>query len=1316
MGMGRFWSCRMSVLAVIVVGVMAFSSLAMGSASGMFLESDRRVGPEPLTSKVVLPSPALPSVDRPGVSFGGDYPPFADAGADQIITAGSLVTFDASGSFDIESEITDYVWTFDDMGYVELHGVSPSYVFSSNYRYPVDITLTVEDSMGQMSSDTMQVTVWRQDVVVVKSASTMLGSYMIWTVAAPADGDWTLELENYGLASMLLTGWERGPSGSARVLSRTVIFPGQGAYPYGTAYGPTIHISAGFYYQVTAMPLGTIGRYAIVRNVFEGDNLPPIAEFSMSLDGANVTVDASASFDPNGDSLTYVWDWGDGSKFMGISASHSYASAEAIVVRLTVQDPAGLESTKEKSARPLSQTYTLYDMFQQPWGEWWPWRYKAYTTDIILNNETGKYTMIYNPDKRGLQGIIYAPYRWNVNSVNMANIGVADPEFMPVLGTPVVPGASATLDIYFEYLDSDWWYGYWHPYWNFSNDIFELGQKADGYYLGVKYTAVMNREAAESWLGLPMGEDPTDWWMTNSASYLTAWSDWISYEGNVRLDIYSGYEWPYSDMGTKAKLIVLPGGDIMLEIGHLSWGYEVLMTRWFTEIDLCRHEPYYEDASLSIAYHPDWTDLAFDAVCQYNLHAIRANQSTTNEGAWVWEPQLIDYVDSSTGHPSKFDPWMSETYRSWNAGDPQFGREVAYESGVQYFNLTDYQRFVIQMPLGDDVLGYYAQPVPFNAITRIIIGRPSDYGITYPRYPRGDGSIYNYEAYWPLMYNGTMSLGWVGNWTGNPDLGAMYEPVTNTVTIQGPATFDNTHHDNGALYHGAPWIEFNVTPMVSPVAAFTVTSVSDLNVTVDGDESYDPDGWIVEYAWYWGDGANISGPWPYAGHIYSGSGNYTITLTVTDNSGMTDTAYEGVFIPGSPPTTGNWTAPVSIGTGTALGLYGGVEMDTNADGNAVASWVDEGASQWEVYANLYFPGIGWQGAELLGAVADYSYFTCAGIDGAGNATVAWITGHTTLVCRSYSASTHSWGPPVEIVKDAYNLEALSLAVEANGRAVMAWCSQEGSTWELYACTRSVGNVWSAPVQIESSVDSAYNPSAAISAGGDAVVAFLVWGYYGGDVYASYYDAFVDAWYPEQLLENVTGDAKSVRASMDDYRNAFVVWDEWTYGLDTVYANVLRRGWGWGDAQKIEPLSESSLTNPEVCAYGNCNAVVSWVLKGAASSEVRTSRYINGSGWSSAVTTAAGCPNTWRTSVGADSLGHTFVTWSQSDGSGNPSGYFVETAEWDSVHGWSVPNVVSWVSNTTGPVIAASETGTFTLVWDDFGAAPDVWASVYVEQP
>jgi hypothetical protein len=306
------------------------------------------------------------------------------------------------------------------------------------------------------------------------------------------------------------------------------------------------------------------------------------------------------------------------------------------------------------------------------------------------------------------------------------------------------------------------------------------------------------------------------WWAINGGKYLSAWQDWISNEANNRLDIWAGYEWPYVDLGTKMKLSVLPSGDILLRIGHLGEGYEILMTRWLNETNICNHEAYYEDMSIHADFYSNWMDFNFDAVCQYSLRAVKANESSTNEPAWVWQPLLIDYVPQwktpGGTHPSKFDEWANYTYPSQNAGDPSFGRQVYYDSGVAYFNLTDYQKFIIEIPKGSDNPGYYAQTMPSNAITRITRAPSS--------YPAGDGSLWNFTAYGPIMCNGTMSLGWYGNWTGAPylDSPTIYDSVNNTLTMQGPMNFENTHWPNGALYWGAPWIEFNLTPVVTAIS------------------------------------------------------------------------------------------------------------------------------------------------------------------------------------------------------------------------------------------------------------------------------------------------------------------------------------------------------------------------------------------------------------------------------------------------------------------------------------------------------------------
>ena len=75
-----------------------------------------------------------------------------------------------------------------------------------------------------------------------------------------------------------------------------------------------------------------------------------------------------------------------------------------------------------------------------------------------------------------------------------------------------------------------------------------------------------------------------------------------------------------------------------------------------------------------------------------------------------------------------------------------------------------------------------------------------------------------------------------------------------------------------------------------PTASFTVTPTNGtvpLTVAVDASASSDSDGTITSYAWNFGDGATSSGTSTTASHQYTVAGNYTITLTITDNNAAT---------------------------------------------------------------------------------------------------------------------------------------------------------------------------------------------------------------------------------------------------------------------------------------------------------------------------------------------------------------------------------------------------------------------------------------------
>jgi PKD repeat protein len=83
-----------------------------------------------------------------------------------------------------------------------------------------------------------------------------------------------------------------------------------------------------------------------------------------------------------------------------------------------------------------------------------------------------------------------------------------------------------------------------------------------------------------------------------------------------------------------------------------------------------------------------------------------------------------------------------------------------------------------------------------------------------------------------------------------------------------------------------------------PVAAFT-SSCTLLDCLFDATTSSDPDGQIVGYAWDFGDGALSGAATPT--HSYAAAGSYLVTLTVTDDTGLTATATRTVTVDTAPP-------------------------------------------------------------------------------------------------------------------------------------------------------------------------------------------------------------------------------------------------------------------------------------------------------------------------------------------------------------------------------------------------------------------------------
>ncbi|WP_271177415.1 PKD domain-containing protein [Leifsonia poae] len=80
-----------------------------------------------------------------------------------------------------------------------------------------------------------------------------------------------------------------------------------------------------------------------------GANQNPIASFTATPNGLAVSVNGSASSDPDGTVASYAWTFGDGGTATGVTAGHTYAAAGTYTITLRVTDNRGGQGTTTRS-------------------------------------------------------------------------------------------------------------------------------------------------------------------------------------------------------------------------------------------------------------------------------------------------------------------------------------------------------------------------------------------------------------------------------------------------------------------------------------------------------------------------------------------------------------------------------------------------------------------------------------------------------------------------------------------------------------------------------------------------------------------------------------------------------------------------------------------------------------------------------------------------------------------------------------------------------------------------------------------------------
>ena len=252
---------------------------------------------------------------------GGLLPNVAPTAAFAATVAGSTVGFDGRGSSDSDGTIAAYAWDFGDGGTGT--GARPSHTYAAPGTYQVKLTVTDDRSGTNAITQPVTIVPNRAPVAAFTVAADNLTLAVDGGTSADPDG------------TIAAYAWDFGDGSTA------------------TGAAPAHSYAAAGTYQVTLTVTDNLGGTDTLTQpvtvTAPPPNKAPTASFSSAVADLAVTVDGTASADPDGTIAAYAWDFGDGSTGTGSTASRTYAAAGTYSVTLTVTDDNGATARTTRS-------------------------------------------------------------------------------------------------------------------------------------------------------------------------------------------------------------------------------------------------------------------------------------------------------------------------------------------------------------------------------------------------------------------------------------------------------------------------------------------------------------------------------------------------------------------------------------------------------------------------------------------------------------------------------------------------------------------------------------------------------------------------------------------------------------------------------------------------------------------------------------------------------------------------------------------------------------------------------------------------------